>query len=124
MTATARLVADEVLDLSRWADQPDTVHPSATAAEAAAVADARWLVGQVVYVRNAGGDGNEYALAQPVRARVCHVDTERWMDDAFLDPYVTFVFLDAVSPEAFPPDEDGKQRGWWYARTHRVVWED
>jgi len=127
MTATARLVADEVLDLSLWADQPDAVHPNATAAEAAAVADANWLVGQVVYVRNAGGGGDEHALVPPVRARVHHVDTEHWTDDtagACLDPYVDFVFLDAVSPEAFPPDEDGKQRGWWYARTHRVVWED
>ena len=66
MTATARLVADEVLDLSLWADQPDAVHPNATAAEAAAVADANWLVGQVVYVRNAGGGGDEHALVPPV----------------------------------------------------------
>jgi hypothetical protein len=115
------------LDLSLWADQPDTVHPYATAAEAAAVADARWLLGQVVEVLNAGGDGDEHAFHPPVRARVYYVDTENWQEDdtgASLDPYVHLVFLDPVDAKAFPPDEDGKQRGWWYARTHRVVWED
>jgi hypothetical protein len=117
---TPRIRADAVLDLEKWAAQPDVSHPTREAAEAAAVEDARWLEGQVVYVRLSGCARGDYALDPPVRARVYDVDIDRWMDSDFLDPYVNFVFIDPVPEDVFEPNEEGKQYGWWFSRTHRL----
>lgn len=118
-----RIPAEAVLDLSKWAAQPDTLHATEKEAEEAADADARWLESEVrvVFVRESGAPGGDRAFDPPVRARVINVDTDRWMDTEFLDPYVDFVFLDPVDPEAFEPDEEGKQYGWWFSRTHRLA---
>lgn len=117
-----RITADAVLDLSKWASQPDTLHATEEEAEEAADADARWLEFEVriVYVRDSGSPRGDYTFDPPVRARVIGVDTDRWMDTEFLDPYVDFVFLDPVDPEGFEPDEEGKQYGWWFSRTHKL----
>jgi hypothetical protein len=117
---TPRIQADAVLDLEKWAKQPNTLHDTREATEAAAVEDARWLQGQVVYVRLSGCSLGDHAFDPPVRARVYSVDTDRWMDTTFLDPYVDFVFLDPVPDDVFEPDEEGKQYGWWFSRTHQL----
>ena len=122
MTATARIPAAEVLDLSAWASQPDALHATREEAEEAADADARWLEFEVgvVYVRESASPCGDVVFDPPVRARIYDVEVCRWMDDEHLDPYVDFVFLDPVDPEAFAANEDGNQRGWWFSRTHRV----
>lgn len=117
---TPRIRADVVLDLEKWAAQPDVSHPAREEAEAAAAEDARWLEGQVVYVRLSGCLLGDHKFDPPVRARVYNVDTDRWMDSEFLDPYVDFVFLDPVPEDVFEPNEEGKQYGWWFGRTHRL----
>lgn len=115
-----RIPAQAVLDLSKWAAQPDTLHSTREDAEEAADADARWLEFEVgiVYVRESGSPHGDVVFEPPVRARIYNVEVRRWMDDEHLDPAVDFVFLDPVNPEVFEPHEDGKQRGWWYSRTH------
>ena len=120
-----RIPAEAVLDLSKWAMQPDALHTTEKEAEEAADADARWLEFEVriVYVRESGSPRGDHRFDPPVRARVIGVDTDRWMDTEFLDPYVEFVFLDPVDTEAFEPDEEGKQYGWWFSRTHRIAKE-
>lgn len=115
-----KVQATEVLDLSAFAGMSDVLHGTAEEAEAGAKADADWLVGQVVYVRDAHGqDGNDHTFNPPVRARVVHVEIDRWMNSAFFDPLVDFTFIDPVDPEAFWV-EGGQQRGWWYSRTHSL----
>ena len=112
--------ADCVLDLEKWAAQPDVLHATEAEADAAAAADAQWLEGQVVYVRLSGCPIGDYVFDPPVKARVIDVVLDRWMDSTFLDPYVDFVFLDPVPANVFEPSEDGKQFGFWYSRTHRL----
>lgn len=120
---TIRIPAEAVLDLSKWAAQPDTIHATEEEAEEAADADARWLLFEVrvVFVRESGSVQGDYAFDPPVRAQVIDVETDRWMDSDFLDPYVDFVFLDPVDPGVFPPDEYGRQIGGWFSRTHRLA---
>ena len=122
MSAAARIPAAEVLDLSAWASQPNVIHATQEEAEEAADADARWLEFEVgiVYVRESGSPSGDVVFDPPVRARVIDVEVRRWMDDEHIDPYVDFVFLDPVDPEKIEPDENGKQIGWWYSRTHCV----
>ena len=119
-----RIPAEAVLDLSKWAAQPDATHATKEEAEEAADADARWLEFEVrtVYVRESASGRGTHTFDPPVRARVIDVVVEdRWMDSEFLDPYVDFVFLDPVDPEVFEPDEEGKQYGWGYGRAHRIA---
>ena len=116
----ARIQATAVLDLDKWARE-DVLHPSRASAESGAAQDANWLEGQVVYVRWSGCPTGDHAFDPPVRARVYSVDVDRWMDSEFLDPYADFVFLDPVPEDVFEPNEEGKQYGFWFARTHRVV---
>jgi len=30
------------------------------------------------------------------------------------------IILDPVPEDVFEPDEEGKQYGWWFSRTHRL----
>ncbi len=115
-----RIRADAILDLAKWADGEDVLHATEEEAEAAAVEDARWLEGQVVYVRWSGCPTGDHKFDPPVRARIYSVDVDRWMDSEFLDPYVDFVFIDPVPKDVFEPDEADKQYGWWFSRTHKL----
>lgn len=112
------------IDLTAFAAQPDVEHPDRAAAEAAVDADAAFLEGKVVLVREAETPEGTITFDPPVRARVYDVVTEdRWRNDGpgvlVVDPYVDFTFLDPVDPHAFPWHDEDAQYGWAYGRSHR-----
>jgi hypothetical protein len=113
-----RIQADAILDLSEWA-RHDVTHATRGEAEEAAIVDANDIDGKVVYVRDCAFCGQDDSrFDPPLRAKVYDTDPIRWMDNENCDPVVDFVFLDHAP--SIPADKDGKQRGWWFNRTHRV----
>jgi hypothetical protein len=88
-------------------------HPSREAAEAAADADARALVGREAYVTTVDVPEGTVAFDRPARVLVTNVDARPTNDGQwnYFDLYVDFVFRDVEDAERAPG-------AWTYGRPH------
>ena len=113
MNAPRRTVpAVAVLHLDNWSKEV-VRHPSREAAEAAADADGRALVGREAYVTTVDVPEGTVTFDRPARVLVTNVEARPTNDGQwnYFDLYVDFVFRDVEDAERAPG-------AWTYGRPH------